>query len=139
LDFAVFAFQAVPPAPGRVGTPAQPADHPSSGGSDAPPPPGGGIMGMLFPLLLVGMLIFIFWSSRSQQKKQDAAIAQLKKGDRVVLQGGLIGRLVDIEPKYAKVEIAPGVKVQVLRTSLSGRDVEDTATKKDEPPSEKKT
>ena len=44
---------------------------------------------MLFPLLLVGMLVFIFWSSRSQQKKQDAAISQLKKGDRVVTQSGL--------------------------------------------------
>jgi preprotein translocase subunit YajC len=97
---------------------------------------------MLFPLLLVGMLVFLFWSSRSQQKKQDAAIAQLKKGDRVITQSGLIGRLVEIEPRYAKIEIAPGVKVQVLRTSLTGRDADDTAGKKDsksESSSEQKT
>jgi preprotein translocase subunit YajC len=86
---------------------------------------------MLFPLLLVGMLFFLFWSSRSQQKKQDAAISQLKKGDRVVTQSGLIGRLVEIEPRYAKLEIAPGVKVQVLRTSLTGRDADDSTAKKD--------
>ncbi len=92
---------------------------------------------MLFPLLLVGMLVFIFWSSRSQQKKQDAAVADLKKGDRVITQSGLVGRLVDIEPRYAKLEIAPGVKVQILRTSLTGRDTDDG--KKDEPASEKKT
>ena len=96
-------------------------------------------MSLLFPLLLVGMLLFIFWSSRSQQKKQDAAISGLKKGDRVVTQGGIVGRLVDIEPRYAKLEIAPGVKIQVLRTSLTGRDAEDAATKKEtEPASEKK-
>ena len=97
---------------------------------------------MLFPLLLVGMLIFLFWSSRSQQKKQETAISQLKKGDRVVTQSGLIGRLVEIEPRYAKLEIAPGVKVQVLRTSLTGRDAEEPAAKKDaksEPSSEQKT
>jgi preprotein translocase subunit YajC len=97
---------------------------------------------MLFPLLLVGMLVFLFWSSRSQQKKQDTAISQLKKGDRVVTQSGLIGRLVEIEPRYAKLEIAPGVKVQVLRTSLTGRDADDTTPKKDaksEPSSEQKT
>ena len=58
---------------------------------------------MLFPLLLVGMLVFLFWSSRSQQKKQDTAISQLKKGDRVVTQSGLIGRLVEIEPRYAQI------------------------------------
>jgi preprotein translocase subunit YajC len=141
LDFAVFAFQNVPPVPGggQVGAPSQPAEHAPPSGDGAPPPPGGGLMGMLFPLLLVGMLLFIFWSSRSQQKKQDAAISQLKKGDRVVTQSGLIGRLVDIEPKYAKIEIAPGVKVQVLRTSLSGREGDDTAQKKDEPASEKKS
>jgi len=97
---------------------------------------------MLFPLLLVGMLVFLFWSSRSQQKKQDTAISQLKKGDRVVTQSGLIGRLVEIEPRYAKLEIAPGVKVQVLRTSLTGRDADDGAAKKDskgESSSEQKT
>ncbi|HVW26220.1 MAG TPA: preprotein translocase subunit YajC [Polyangiaceae bacterium] len=97
---------------------------------------------MLFPLLLVGMLVFLFLSSRSQQKKQDAAISQLKKGDRVITQSGLIGRLVEIEPRYAKLEIAPGVKVQVLRTSLTGRDADDTAAKKDakgESSSEQKT
>jgi len=95
---------------------------------------------MLFPLLLVGMLVFLFLSSRSQQKKQDAAISQLKKGDRVVTQSGLIGRLVEIEPRYAKLEIAPGVKVQVLRTSLTGRDADDTKKDaKSESSSEQKT
>ena len=97
---------------------------------------------MLMPLLLVGMVVFLFLSSRSQQKKQDAAISQLKKGDRVVTQSGLVGRLVEIEPRYAKLEIAPGVKVQVLRTSLSGRDAEETSAKKDKgesPASDQKT
>lgn len=137
MHFAVFAFQNVPPAP--RGTPSQPVERVPSNDGAPPAPPGGGLMGMLFPLLLVGMLIFIFWSSRSQQKKQDTAISQLKKGDRVVTQSGLIGRLVEIEPRYAKIEIAPGVKVQVLRTSLSGRDAEDTSQKKDEPSSDKKS
>jgi preprotein translocase subunit YajC len=98
---------------------------------------------MLIPLMLVGMLFFLFWSSRSQQKKQEGAISQLKKGDRVVTQSGLVGRLIDLEPRYAKLEIAPGVKIQVLRTSLSGRDADDTTAKKDNktesPSSEQKT
>lgn len=140
MDFAVVAFQAVPPAPGRTGppAPAQAQKAPPGGDGPAPPPPGGAFS-MLFPLLLVGMLVFIFWSSRSQQKKQDTAVATLKKGDRVVTQSGLIGRLVDLEPRYAKLEIAPGVKIQVLRTSLSGRDAEETPQKKEkvEPASEK--
>jgi preprotein translocase subunit YajC len=139
LDFAVFGFQSVPPAPGRA-APAQAVERAPASPGGEPPPPGGGIFGMMFPLLLVGMLVFIFWSSRSQQKKQEAAISGLKKGDRVVTQSGIIGRLVELEPKYVKVEVAPGVKLQMLRTSLVSRDADDSSEKKEkvEPASEKK-
>lgn len=89
-------------------------------------------------LLFIPLLIFLFWSSSSQKKKQEAAIAALKKGDRVVAQSGLVGRLVEIDARYAKVELAPGVKVQMLRSSLVGRDTEDGSAKKAEPSSEKK-
>ena len=62
------------------------------------------------------------WQSRSQQKKQAQAVAELKKGDRVATQSGLIGRLVEKDQRYAKLEIAPGIKVEVLLTSVLGRD-----------------
>jgi len=143
LDFAVFAFQNVPPAPGRGDTaPAQPVEQKSASGGD-PSPPGGGLFGMMMPILLVGMIVFLFWSNRSQQKKQEASISGLKKGDKVVTQSGIVGRLVELEPRYAKLEVAPGVKLQILRTSLVGRDAEETAAPKKEakaePPVEKKT
>jgi preprotein translocase subunit YajC len=95
---------------------------------------------MMLPVLMVGMIAFLFWSSRSQAKKQEAAISGLKKGDRVVTQSGIVGRLVELEPKYVKVEIAPGVKIQMLRTSLVSRDADDTTDKKEkvEPAPEKK-
>ena len=143
MDFAVFAFQAVPPAAGRQDTPAPapapgPAQKGPPGGSDGPPP-GGGAFSLMFPLLLVGMLVFIFWSSRSQQKKQEQAVSSLKKGDRVLTQSGLVGRLVETDARYAKLEIAPGVKVQVLKSSVTGRDADEPAKEKAEPASEKKS
>ncbi len=83
---------------------------------------------MILPLvLLVPVLLLMFFSSRSQQKKQAAAIAELKKGDRVLLQGGLVGKLVEIQERYAKVELAPGMKVDVLKSSLLGKDTPETA------------
>jgi preprotein translocase subunit YajC len=142
LDFAVFAFQNVPPRPGGGETaPAQAVEQKPASGGEAPPP-GGGLFGMMMPLLLVGMIVFLFWSNRSQQKKQEATIGALKKGDKVVTSSGIVGRLVELEPRYAKIEVAPGVKLQILRTTLTGRDVEEAvATKKEaktEPPAEKK-
>ncbi|MBE7482524.1 MAG: preprotein translocase subunit YajC [Polyangiaceae bacterium] len=83
-------------------------------------------MSMLFPILLLLPLLFImFWSSRSQQKKQQAAIVALKKGDRVLTQSGLVGKLVEMGDRYAKVELAPGVKVELLKSGLVGKDTGD--------------
>jgi preprotein translocase subunit YajC len=79
-------------------------------------------MGLLPVLLLVPLFFLLIWSSRSQKKKQDAALASLQKGDRVVLNSGLIGRLVEIGDRTAKVEIASGVKVEVLRSGITGKD-----------------
>ncbi len=78
-------------------------------------------------LMFVPLILLLFWQTRSQQKKQEKAVAELKKGDRVVTQSGLVGRLLELDSRYARLELAPGVKVQVLRTSLSGRDTEDSA------------
>lgn len=89
---------------------------------------------MLFPiLLLLPLLLLMFWSSRSQQKKAAAALAALKKGDRVVTQSGFVGKLVEIGDRTAKVELAPGVKVEILRSGLVGKDTGDAqaAAKKD--------
>lgn len=87
---------------------------------------------MLFPILLLLPLLFImFWSTRSQQKKQQKALEELKKGDRVLTQSGLVGKLVEIGDRYAKVELAPGVKVEVLKSGLLGKDLGDvTAVEK---------
>ena len=89
-------------------------------------------MGMLFPLLLlVPLLLLMFWSSRKQQKKQQEQIAALKKGDRVLTQSGIVGKLTEIGDRYAKLEIAPGVRIDVLKTGLVGKETaEATADKK---------
>ncbi|HEX2731028.1 MAG TPA: preprotein translocase subunit YajC [Polyangiaceae bacterium] len=128
----IFAYQAVPPT-----QPAVAAGDPSPSSGAAPSSGPGGILGSLPILILLPIIALLFWQSRSQQKKQEQAISGLKKGDRVVTQSGLIGRLVEIETRYAKLELAPGVKVQVLRSSLSGRDAEDSVKSADAEKSEK--
>jgi preprotein translocase subunit YajC len=120
VNFGVFAFQALPDT-SRAES-AQPA--PSSGGDPAAAPPSG--FGLITPLLiLIPFILILFLQGRSQQKKQEAAIAGLKKGDRVVTQSGLVGRLVSIEGRYAELQLPPsGTKVTILRSGLLGRDAE---------------
>lgn len=114
------AYQNVPPAPGRESGTVQPST-PAPGG---PSPEPGGFMGGIGPLLImvVPMLLLLFFTSRSQQKRQAATLANLKKGDRVVLDSGIAGRLVELGDRYAKLEIAPGVKVDVLKSKVLGAD-----------------
>jgi preprotein translocase subunit YajC len=120
LNFGVFAFQSVPDSP-SVGT-AQPAP-----GSPVEPAAGApSSFGLITPLLiLIPFIAILFFQSRSQQKKQEATITGLKKGDRVITQSGLVGRLLSIEGRYAKLELPPsGTKVTILRSGLLGRDAE---------------
>lgn len=78
---------------------------------------------MALPLvLMLGLLGFMFWTNRSQQKKQAALIDDLKKGDRVITQSGLLGKLVEKADRVTTIEIASGVKVKVLSSSILGKD-----------------
>jgi len=129
-----YYFQTVPPAPGRPAAPAEPGPaqpaQPQQQAPDAPgpPPDASGGFSLLFPLLLlVPLLVLMFFSTRSQQKKQAQAIAALKKGDRVLTQSGLVGKLVEIGERYAKIEVAPGMKVEILKSGLLGKDSPETA------------
>jgi preprotein translocase subunit YajC len=79
------------------------------------------MLAMIAPLLLL-----MFWSSRSQAKKQEKVLASLTKGDRVLTQSGLVGKYLETSDRFAKIEIAPGVKVDVLRSSILGKDSAET-------------
>lgn len=132
MNFGVFAFQAVPDAPKLEAT--HPAPAPDAG---AAPPSG---LGLFTPLLiLIPFILILFFQSRSQQKKQEANVSGLKKGDRVLTQSGLVGRLISIDGRYARLELPPsGTKVTILKSGLLGRDTEsETSTLSQESSSEK--
>ena len=127
-NLGAFSFQAVPDSPQYK------ASQPASGDAPAPgAPPGGAVGGLLFPLLLfLPIILILFWQSRSQQKRQESTIASLKAGDRVLTQSGLVGRLIAIEGRYAKLELPPsGTKVTILKSGLLGRDADETPAAKE--------
>jgi preprotein translocase subunit YajC len=107
----MFAFQDVAPKAGTPGVAQPSGPGPASGQAAAP----GGMLSMLLPVLI--MVPFLFMMFR-RQKKEQAARSSLKKGDKVVTQAGLIGELVELEERIAKVKIAPGTTVQVLASTL---------------------
>jgi preprotein translocase subunit YajC len=105
--------------------------------TQAPPPAGGGgahdqpapSFGMAFLLPLLILVPFFFFSSR-KQKKEQAERAKMKKGDKVLSNSGLVGELMELDERFAKVKLAPGITVQMLASTLGPLDVADTSTAK---------
>jgi preprotein translocase subunit YajC len=128
----VFAFQQLPaerPVRTEVGqsAPTEAQQAPEGQVQEPPRSDSFGGMGPLMPMLLmmVPLFLLMWWMGRSQQKRQEKALSVLKKGDKVITQGGFIGKLLEVGDRYAKVELAPGVKVELLKTSLLGKDTGD--------------
>jgi preprotein translocase subunit YajC len=84
---------------------------------------GGGLGGLesLLPLILI-FVVFYFLLIRPQQKKQKQhreMLAALRRGDRVVTAGGVIGTITRAGDSELTVEISEGVRVRVLRGMIS--------------------
>jgi preprotein translocase subunit YajC len=52
-------------------------------------------------------------------KEHQAAIAAVKKGDDVITGGGIRGRVTKVSDDEAEVEIAQGVKVRVIKSTIT--------------------
>ncbi len=73
------------------------------------------------PLVAIGgMMWFLFLRPQMrQQKEHKTKLDALKKGDQVLTGGGLIGRVVRIDDTYVDVELAPGMKVKALKSTIT--------------------
>lgn len=73
------------------------------------------------PLLILFVLFYLLFIRPQNQrmKEQQAAIAAVKKGDEVTTAGGIIGKVTKVDDKVAEVEIASGVKVRVVKSTLA--------------------
>ncbi len=83
----------------------------------------GGPSPMFNILLLVGMfVIFYFILIRPQQrrvKEHKNLVAALKKGDEVVTNGGLLGKLTEVAEQFVTVQIAENVEVKLQRGAIA--------------------
>lgn len=80
-------------------------------------------LGSFAPMILMVVVVyFLLLRPMSQEEKtRKSRLDDLKKGDRVVLSGGLLGRISRLEDHTAMIELSDKVKVRVLR-----KDIVDT-------------
>ena len=74
------------------------------------------------PMLILMGLVFYFLIIRPQQKRMKEhkeLVEGLKRGDEVVTQGGLIGKVAKVADEEVTIKLAEGVEVRVVRATIA--------------------
>lgn len=93
-------------------------------------PAGSGFSGLFMMVIIFGIFYFIL--IRPQQKKMKEhkkMVEELKKGDKIVTQGGIYGMVENAGPNTLTVKIAEGTKVKIARSSVATVLTEEEASK----------
>jgi preprotein translocase subunit YajC len=109
---ATTAVSAAPGAPGAA--PASPMD--------------GGLFWILIPVLLM-MMLFSTFAGRKQKKQRAQMLADLRKNDRVVTAGGIIGSVVEVKPDRIVLRVDEGrdTKLTFTRDAITSVLQKETA------------
>lgn len=87
-------------------------------------PPGGDGGGAMINLLFLAAIFFVFYffiirPQTKRQKEIQKKVSELKKGDKVVTGGGLIGIVNSIDEDTVLLEIDSGVKARFQKSSIT--------------------
>jgi len=86
---------------------------------------GGSAFTQLVPMIAI-FAIFYFFLIRPQSQKakeHQRMLTELKKGDEVVTQGGIIGKISGMTDSEMTLQVQEGVRLRVTRASIQGRYV----------------
>lgn len=82
--------------------------------------PTGGLMQMLPIIAMFAVLYFLMVRPQMKKAKEHKILLEaLAKGDEVVTQGGLAGRVTKISDSFVSIEIANNVEVQMQKPAIS--------------------
>lgn len=91
-------------------------------------------MVLLFAPLMVVWYFFLIRPQRAQAKKRQDTLTNIRRGDQVVLGGGLVGKVTKvIDDNELEVEIADGVKVRAMRSYIAEVRVKGEPVKAETP------
>jgi preprotein translocase subunit YajC len=79
------------------------------------------LQSLLVPtILIIGIMYFLMIRPQQKRMKEHREmIAGVRRGDTVVTSGGILGKVTKVEEHELQVEIADGVRIKVLRSTLS--------------------
>ena len=76
------------------------------------------ITALLFPIgLLVLFYFFLIRPQSKRAKEQKAMVSALTKGDEILTQGGILGKITKVSDSYITVEISDNVNISVQKSA----------------------
>ena len=85
-------------------------------GGPAPSP----LLQMVPLIVVVGIMYFLVLRPQMRKQKQHQEFTTtLKRGDEILTTGGILGRIEGLTEMYATVEIAPNVRIRVIRSQIA--------------------
>ena len=71
-------------------------------------------------MLIIGIMYFLMIRPQQKRLKEHRdMVASIRRGDTVVTSGGIIGKVAKVDENELQVEIADGVKIKVVRSTVS--------------------
>ena len=81
---------------------------------------GGGGFGLLFPLILIGIMYFLMIRPQMKRQKEHAGmLGKLAVGDEVITNGGIAGVVRELGDHFISVEIADNVRIRVQKAAIA--------------------
>lgn len=102
--------------------PAQELTQQPAGADGAQPPAQepGGMTSMLVPMLIIFAIFYfvMILPERKARKKREAMLAEMKKGDAVVTNGGLHGTIAALADDVVTLQVDEGVRLRFSRAAI---------------------
>jgi preprotein translocase subunit YajC len=97
------------------------AQEAATNAATAAPPSQPSTLGMLLPFVLM-FAVFYFLMIRPQQKKMrehESMVVSLQKGEEVITQAGIFGKIHGIADKFITLEVDNNVRIKVLKNQIA--------------------
>jgi len=78
------------------------------------------ISAIIWMVLLIGIFYFLLYRPQQQQrKKHEEFLKNLKKGDKVITSGGIVGEIKSIEDNIVSLKLCEGCIIKILKPSIA--------------------
>ncbi len=79
-----------------------------------------GMAGLIFPVAILAVFYFLFIRPQQKRSKEHKnMVSALNKGAEIVTNGGLLGKVVDIDENFVRIEVGDNTFVQIQRDAIS--------------------